>query len=253
METLARLTGFDDHERLSLQTFLNACTVPIIYGSGDQAAVQGTGTLFEHEDRLFLVTAAHVLQGIDLARLALPQNPRNSRALLFGAAAAWWSKNDLVDVAVVEIRDGSLRDELQQGWRVLDGSNVAMDTAGTNSFVVAGYPSVTVKQVGGFLVPSTMTQLFTGRYVGETQGEKVEHDFFLTFGRTAKGADGSIATPMLQGMSGASVWTLHRCEGLWNPESVLKIAGIQISYVHERYVRATGWLPIARIFERILL
>lgn len=94
---------------------------------------------------------------------------------------------------------------MRQEWRVLRGSNVAMDIAGTNSFVVVGYPTITVKHVGGFLVTSAKTQLFTDRYAAETPGERTEHDFFLIFSSSAESAGRTITTPGLEGTSGISV------------------------------------------------
>ena len=76
---MPELPPFDEEVSDVLRAFLASVTIPINYHHGTQDPRQlGTGTLFVIDDRLFLITAAHLFDDlapgipVDPGRLMLP-------------------------------------------------------------------------------------------------------------------------------------------------------------------------------------
>ena len=101
-------------------------TVPLL---ADGPTVLGTGTLFTHEGRHFVVTAAHILKvdhnnpdsdDIDLTGIAVPNG--RSRATIFTLGSFTVHRPappSRVDVAVLELLDADSIAKLKRGWSFL--------------------------------------------------------------------------------------------------------------------------------------
>lgn len=238
---------------VSLEQFLASCTVPLIYQYADRTFVQGTGTFFSFGEKKYLVTAAHVLNDIDPKSLAVPEAPTkaNSQVWTLGSITVCHPKDEDFDVAVIHLRDEKFLERVSCNWHFLRSSNVS--TVPTAEYIVAGYPTATVEKVNGLMMPQKgLLQLFTGPYMGPIEGDCSKFDMFLRYSRQAAGAfGGDIHTPELHGVSGASVWSIGKRSGaIWAPESLLRIAGIQVSFVHSSYVRMKTWDLVLEVLRR---
>lgn len=247
-------TGFTVEEMASIERFLTACTVPLIYQNGDNAGVLATGTFFEHDGRHFLVTAGHIFKGIDPANLGVPAKAGKDVCVWhFGHAQIHHPRNtDEFDVAVVELQDQDFITLARAGWLFLGAANVSCVTQ-ADQYIVAGYPNETVKNVNGVLTPAALMQLYTGPYEGEVQNGRGEFDFFLRYSREAGNTyGGRKPTPDLGGVSGAAVYSVvPKSEAIWAPENILKVVGIEVAFFHSSYVRVKSWALVSHILSVI--
>ena len=249
------VTGFTKSEHRAIERFLTARTVPLCYQSGGRAFVQGTGAFYRSEDDLFLVTAAHVLQGIDASLLGVPDRP-------FGSVSVW-NLNDVTihhpkniedfDVAIVELNNPNFKARVASQWQCVTESEVASPMEESGEFLIAGYPTETVDDRNGTLTPEPMLQLFTKKFEGVVDSPVPEYDLLLKYNRTAKGIFGSERkTPALKGVSGAVVYAAApSTPTVWSPESVFRPVGIQVSMKHDEYVRVKRWPLINRLVQII--
>lgn len=238
----------------SIEKFLGSCTVPLVYQADNRTFVHGTGTFVKFGARRYLVTAAHIFSGIDPACLAVPEAPTNAHIWTLGNITIHHPKEkDEFDVAVVRLEDDDFCDRISKGWRFLEPHNVSATSLASSDYIVAGYPTVTVEKKVGLLVPQALMQLYTGPYDGPVEGGRSNLDIFLRYSRNAEGAYGDTKpTPDLSGISGASVWNIDtKPNGLWAPESILKIVGVQVSFKHSSYLRAKSWALVSEVVCRV--
>jgi Trypsin len=248
-------TGFTESEHRAIERFLTARTVPLCYQSGGRAFVQGTGTFYRNEDELFLVTAAHVLQGIDASLLGVPDRPHGSVSV--------WNLNDVTihhpkniedfDIAVIELNNPNFKARVASEWQCVTESEAALPIDESRDFLISGYPTETVKDQDGTLTPAPMLQLFTKKYVGNIDPPVPEYDLLLKYSRSATDIFGAQRkTPALQGVSGAVVYAASQSTTtVWSPETVFRPVGIQVSMKHDEYVRVKRWSLVSRLLQVI--
>ena len=244
---------FDDAMVASVGEFLRSCTIPLVFEEGDTSFIHGTGCFFQGVESLYLITASHVLSSIDPAKLGVPKNPIEAHSFTFGQVTVNYPTDEKLDVAVVRIEDPDFPNAVAANWRVLDPKNVLLRPAECNRFIVAGYPTQTALKEGDVIRPKPL-QLYTTRYTEQVDGGLGPFDFALAYAREANDVKGrAIATPKVEGVSGAAVWGLASStpEDIWTPESQLKLVGVQSSYVHSKYIRAKSWTLILEVFRRI--
>lgn len=249
------ITGFTKPEHVAIGRYLSSRVVPLTYEGEGQAAVRGTGTFFRYRSKVYLVTAAHVVDGIDAALLGVPDRPNGNVAI--------WNLNDVTvyhprdtdrfDVAVIELLNPNFHARVASSWHVLDETEVVEPTEDDENFVLAGYPAEAVEFRGGGLVPKPMLQLFTKRYDGETDEPVPDYDLLLRFPRSAKAIYGDErSTPHLGGVSGTVVYARREPPpGLWSPDQVLRPVGIQVSMKRGEYIRVKRWMLLWQLLELI--
>lgn len=248
-------TGFTSAELGAIQRFLTSCTVPLIYQTDDGAIVEGTGFFYRHGSAKLLITAAHVFVGHDVNRFGIPERP-GGNAFVWHLGAAMLHhpvKHEQHDVAVVQLHDGDLARAAEAGWFFFGDSNVATEPLGATDYVIAGYPTKTVAERDGQLVPTALTQIYTRTYDGPVDDSRSEFDLLLSYGRQASGLFGGLkSTPELGGISGAAVLAVSRAPSeVWTPDRVLKLAGVEVSCFHSKYIRAKTWALVAHIFRSL--
>lgn len=173
----------------------------------------------------------------------------------FGHATIYHPRNtDDHDVAVIELRDTEFVERARSGWTFLDSGNVAPEDFQPENYLIAGYPDSMVRYNEGALAPSALMQLYTGLYSGDVVSDRGEFDLFLRYGEQAGNTYGfAKETPHLGGASGALVFGLAgRPSGIWSPQAVLKIAGVQVAFVHAKYVRAKKWTLLQHVLQLVL-
>ena len=247
---------FSRKELGAIERFLAACTVPLIYKLDEGAGVHGTGTFFEVDGRAMLITAGHVLKDVDVERIGVPdRGGAVSEISYLGHARVHYTRDtDAYDVGVIELLDETFLRLVRSGWHFLGPSNVAEPGPADQRYVVAGYPRSTVTYEDATLTPSSLTQIYTVPYDEEVEGSRGEFDLFLRYRSKAESISGlPMQTPRLCGVSGASVYALlpKVASQVWAPEKLLKIAGIQVSAVHGKYVRAKTWNLVSHVISLV--
>lgn len=253
---LTEVTGMSLPELATIEKFLVGCTVPLVYQGKERTGVLGTGAFFSVESRTFFITAAHLFPDADPNMMGVPERPgRSVHVWNFGHATIHHPRDtENHDVAVIELKDSEFIERARSGWTFFDAGNVAADDFQTENYLIAGYPDATVQYEDAVLTPSALMQLYTGPFDGEVIGDRGEFDFFLRYGEEAGNTYGfARKTPHLGGASGALVFGLaERPRGIWSPQAVLTIVGLQVGFFHSKYVRAKKWSLLQHVLSIVL-
>ena len=206
----------------------------IVDGRGEPL---GTGALLRLGTRTWLVTAAHLLDGIAAGDLAIPSGPHGGAWTSLGR-----SPRVLVhprgDVALISMTG----DAAMHGWIAIDSDALRARKRRAEHHVIAGYPAAQMRRMGGVLVAKPVV-LFTRR---------IERDTYL-YSRLAERMDGTtIHSPALDGVSGAIVWAV---ESIRNGASgcALVPCGIQVAFRHDAHLRCESIaLPIELLAQAVV-
>jgi len=244
----------------AVNLYILSVTLPLLADvDSEEPKVLGTGTLIRHEDRLFIVTALHVLKedqqdlqspDIDFERVAFPTAPIKGKIHTLGSICVYRPKAaPTLDVVIIEIIDDEVRGVLADGWRAISLDQVAPFPADgpmmANGYLLEG-ASAKDGNIGQKFFNLGTEPL---DHVPEVE-DATEFDRFLLLKREGQLADGAFGEmPSLRGMSGTSVWTLRKIEGLWDPTIALKAVGIQTSAKPGHFVRCLEWSAALGIFR----
>lgn len=223
--------------------------------------VLGTGTLFEHEGRHFIVTAAHILKvdeedpksaDIDLEGIAFPSGRSNATLQTLGSFDIHRpDPTSHIDVVVLELKDQATIATLKAGWRFL-GFDAAGPFPFKACFVLSGFLMEGASWIGervgqNFLMLSTDAL----HYVPEVRFPEPTVDRFFHLEKEGVLLDGSKRTiPRLKGLSGASLWAYTEPAGIWSPETVLKVVAVQNGAKHGEWIRCADWDAVRYIFNQ---
>jgi len=237
-----------------LQQYLFEVIVPIFYDRGDTLVPIGTGTLLEVGDRLFLITAAHVLEGCDGDKLVSPWDRKSGKTASWGTHGYLTPRSsDRLDVAMVELQYPETIADFRKNYRRITLDQIAPPTAGA-THILAGYPEC-MTTVGDMTIDQRPLAYYTEMLSDPPRGWVDFHnpaqDLFFKLEKEARelfsGKD--VEVPKLQGASGCVIWEMSPYDGpLWTPQRALKAVGIQRSQKpHDGWFRATRWLPVAQL------
>jgi hypothetical protein len=223
--------------------------------------VLGTGTLFEHEGRHFIVTAAHILKvdekdptsaDIDLTGIVFPSGRTNATLQTLGTFEIHRpAPPSHIDVVVLELKDRENIATLDSGWRFLSFDAVGSFPFNAR-FVLSGFPlegaSWKDERVGqNFLMLSTDAL----HYAPEVEFPEPTVDRFFHLETEGVLLDGSKrAIPRLRGLSGASLWAYVEPAGIWSPQTALKVVAVQNSAKHGEWIRCADWKVVREIFNQ---
>lgn len=241
-------------QHTALVGYIGASTIPLLSDSGQIPEILGTGTLLTHEDRHFIVTAAHILKtdaddlssaDRDLSSIAYPTGRSAAQLLTLGPITVYRpAPPSRVDVVVLELRDTETVKVIGRNWIFL--TLQATGSLPFNArFVLSGYPLEGTRWDGRDVGQSFLT-LTTDplHYVPEVQYPEPTVDRFFYLQDEGELLDGSTRKiPKLQGLSGASLWayTEPSPSELWTPQKTLRIVGVQSSYSRGKWFRCTDW------------
>lgn len=231
----------------AVERYAATVTVPILHEYAcDKIDQVGTGTLFDYEGRLLLVTARHIFEKIKAEDLVIPS--RNTTALHgIGPYHLFLPDNRDVDLAIVELRDPLSIERARSSWKILGLANAGV-ASNEGWFVLTGYPSIKSRRVGG-LLGSTLLSLHSWRLPDiPVEAEQPVHsdlDLFFRFENEAERLDGEMAAiPHLGGCSGGAIWEYREPDGMkfWTPEQCLHLVGVQSGFKPKAgYFRAKSW------------
>jgi hypothetical protein len=251
------------HNRVhEVEQLAQKVTIPLFDDSTDQLRLLGTGTLFEIEDRKFIVTARHIFfddsTNEDVTariHVSYPKNPIRSDIVSLGQFDRYADvSNEALDVALVELKDSEVIRSLSVHWRFMGLEDICMPSA-DGVFFVAGFPVTNTSWNKGW-VHGKLTTIYSRllSVVPDDAKRPVDTtvDLLFAYDREAEARDGRrTPTPPLEGMSGAAVWQYFPTKRIWTLKPQIALVGVQSAYHPAQYFRAKNWRAVAAIASSI--
>lgn len=236
------------------EQFVARTIFPLIYESSQGTHIQGSGSFYKSGQSIFLITAAHTLIDIDLTSIGIPEAPLSDvRIRSFDDFVIHKPDNTALDVAILQLGEGKFLEEVVPAWTILSEENVnTSDQSEKSEYLIAGYPVANIDLDENRLVPKSLFQLYTSHYSGEVDKGRDEYDLFLRHRREVANENNErINIVSMEGASGSPVWLLQdNDEGIWAPSNQLKLAGIQVAYKANNYIRVKKWSLVEEIIRR---
>ncbi|HWU13233.1 MAG TPA: hypothetical protein VN157_04400 [Caulobacter sp.] len=248
-------------EKTAIEAFALATTLPLVREVSQGIQILGTGTLFKHEDRYFIVTADHIFRTnekdpkspvIDLAEVAVPARPRQASLATLGKIEVWHPKSGLIDVAVVELLEPETIETLKRGWTFLPFSQVGRFDQ-HDRFIISGFLEEKAHLTDEILHQARLDLTTDLLDFDPEVEEPTPYDRFLYLdkeGIKADGARGPILS--LKGMSGGPIWGFSiPSEGFWDPSRALRVVAVQSSELPQKWSRAMDWRAVREVLDLI--
>jgi hypothetical protein len=241
-------------ELAALQHYMLSVSVPLLEDTDLGANPIGTGALFEVYGRRFLVTADHLFEKTDPTKIAVPLGRMAAPIKTLGTfVLAHSDKEKGPDVAIMELQDKGMVDEIAKHWTFLGPQHLGRSAPGYDH-VVLGYPTDLAKAEEN-AIRQTPLALYSTRIDAPPEAELKEAplagwDLFFELQKEGMLQGSEMhEIPPLQGASGGPVFLIGADpEGLWTPEKVLKFVGVQSSALRGKWFRATS----AEVIEAFL-
>jgi hypothetical protein len=233
------------------EEFLRLLTVPVLINRENGPVVLGTGTLFEVETKIFLVTAKHIFDDEDCTKVAIPASPTDRTIAYLNDHKLHLPGDGNVrelDICAIELKHAPLVEYVRTHWTCLTLDDTTTP-ASEGRFIVCGYPvALSSHRAAGrdIDVVTKILAFYTNRIPPPPNADPPVDDgidIFLRHDFINRRIDGQqTPSPRFHGVSGASIWqTLPKSGGFWTPRSTLKVAGIQNANRYGEYLRATSW------------
>lgn len=260
-------------QHILLNNYRLRYTLPLFSEPPDSFVLLGTGTLFEHEGRSFIVTADHIFRTeeddphsplIDMTTVGVPADPRLAGE---GAAPITTLGNHhvyrltppvLIDVIVIELLDPEKIATLKKGWAFLSFSQAEDVAIHDDRFVITGFMGQGLKfdsetnRVGQAMLNLETDYL---HYTPQVADPVPQFDLFFYLQAEVSNVDGTQRNvTTLRGLSGGPIWTLRDdAEGeFWHPSKTMKIIAIQSSELQsqEKWSRGFRWSAVQQILRQ---
>jgi hypothetical protein len=246
----------------ALETFQARVTIPILFDTDTAAQILGSGVLFAHDERHFILTAAHLFDPpfdrSHFERLASPDVRTLAKPTTFGPFEFTMSNRKPFDfdIAVIELNCLEKIARLKNEWRFLALEQIGLPTADP-LLSIGGYPTELVRESRGAMHGPMFVARTTRLNAPPNEAEPPVDERFDIFCEYATEGDvrllaKTMPTPRLQGTSGGSLMQYIPKQGaLWSADSTMRMIGIQSSGSTERnWFRAKSWWAIAEAFEK---
>lgn len=238
----------------AVEQFAAKVTIPVLYDHPKALDQIGTGTLFEIDHRIFLVTAAHLFKDADPSNFSIP-NPLTTKLTTLGPYNIFRAKEENVDIAVLELLQESVIAHAKAGWCVLTLNNTG-HASQDGLFALSGYPGERAKREGERIGGSLLTT-YSNRILEIPEGARPpvhpRLDLFFYYDLEVTKSNGAtIKAPHLGGTSGAPIWEYREPAKtwVWTPEQCLKFVGVQSAFLEGRYFRAKSWAAVLEILRQ---
>lgn len=228
-------------ESIARRKHLDSAVLPIFADGHECSGVEGSGCLFELEGQLFLVTAAHVAQIIEVApeRVGIPDAPGKGACTTVGRGQMAFTKSEETDVGVFRFDETKRIKELREsGFRILGPQDVHAGVPNPRTALSFGWPVAGSSMVGNTLHVAPIAMELAVTSIGP-----------LFIDLEWPNADD---VPQLQGISGSPFWSVVEPGNIWTPESELKLLGIEHTIKKGHYVRGTRWSVVERVVRSLL-
>lgn len=224
------------------------------------AAIHGSGVFYEHDGRLYLLTAAHLYErGTDLTQFAIPLSPTSREIWTLGS----FDRNapiedDQFDVMALEIFSPDVAVKIRAGWGVLESRHAGLCSLAPGlSFILSGYPRALARSTDEWLI-GTPVSIYTAMLpevpANADRPTDPGVDQFYLCDESAETIQGrAVSVPALEGMSGGPVWQLREPgpDEAWAPETLLRLVGLISRYRSGEYARAKSWAVAAQILATL--
>jgi len=217
--------------------------------------------MIEIEDRLFLLTARHVVDKYPAYELFFPLRP-GADLQTFGSVEIFRdTTHPDRDAVVVELTEAGLAAQIRSAgyWKILTIEDVAApkNLARSGTRLLRGYPSELGREIPtGFaqkvLVIETRV-LESDPIPSSVEAPCPDTDMFFALDEKMEDTATKeiVIPPKLQGMSGCGVWLLlPRTETeVWDPWQLLYFIVTQRSVLPKHWIRGVSWRAIADILQ----
>ena len=222
----------------AISAALERVAVPILVLRNGRAEPLASGALYVFGACLLLLTCRHLFdQGASVGDLGLPLGA-SGRILWLRAARPRVLVDPSADLAAVRIGCRLSAGQLRRHWHAAAFDSLGSEQA-ARLYVLAGFPYSQMRRAGAVLHARPAVVF--------ARGELADGQLRLSYGRTARRADGlEIHAPALDGVSGATLWAVVQESG--SVACVLQPAAVQSSFKHDAYVKGE---PIGG-FSRLL-
>jgi len=202
----------------------------------------GTGVFLKIEDKVFILTAAHVIEQFNQCPPLISHNdkfvPVPGESYRSKKPPSGTHAHDPIDASVLRI-DGPIAERLRHRCLTLDDMYISNE-AKIEAYTVVGFPirEVEINEREYIHHPESLT-LFSCRE-GEYKKLGTDRGVHILFdpGKKLISREGTADPPNMRGMSGGGVWIVPRAMGL---EESHRLAGIFIEHRRaERLMVATN-------------
>lgn len=245
----------------AMEGFQQAITLPLLLDLDIEARLLGSGVLFTHGGRHFILTAAHLFDPpfgeAHLTRLSSPDVRTLAPPTTLGRFTLTISDRTPYDydTAVIELFDESKIGRLRQHWRFLTIDQIAFPTSDI-LFSLGGFPGQLVrKSKGANHGPMVVVRARRLKKIPQGADDVNENiDIFCEYAKEGeiRTLNKEMPTPKLQGTSGGSLLQfVPEQRKLWSAEKTMKLVGIQSSGADTRsWFRVKNWHAVLNAFEK---
>ncbi|MBR1132492.1 trypsin-like peptidase domain-containing protein [Bradyrhizobium iriomotense] len=247
-----------DQGRKAIDMFLAAVTYPVVWTNGDRLETLGSGVLFRHGDRHFLLTARHLFDDydkkthtefpydglvgpIDLATIEPRKLGRKFVHITHGNRATSG------DIIAIELLDDAFVRKLKLTWQFIDIEHFDLPDRDSLYFV-AGFPKIRERKTGEMIGASFMS-LTTQRLSTAPTGVKkydARYDVILDYDKTAADSyngNKPVDAPFVGGVSGGPVFRVaSKAPKIWTPKTGIAFMGLQVSST-----KTNAWLRVKNV------
>ena len=170
-----KIPDLDKAKLEALEEFVISCTVPFAGRKEDNRDVVGTGTLFQAAGSHFIITANHFAKHVrDGREMMIPASREGGLSLTLGHETVYGVTDDEtdLDLAIIQLEDDELIQELRDGWNFVGPENVASIDDESEFFYLAGYPRTFAAQRDADLDTGLAT-IIASRYSGDVSNFEI--------------------------------------------------------------------------------
>lgn len=252
----------------AIMAYVEKSIIPIIcdHTEGERriAGTCGTGSLFEFDDKYFLVTASHLFDAVNEVKewIGIPVAQKNSdiytlnNCVLSRPDTA--EEREKYDIAILCL-DNSVARKLKRNYNFLTYANV--DRMRSNEwFYVSGFPFTFSKLFAATNQVVGIPFRFMSHHKSPSEEDLQWYDpavhILVEYSDTYYESGINpipIASPSnLDGISGCSIWNYEDDpKGIWAPQNCLKVVGIQTRVRRGSYIKGTKWGYVINAFASV--
>jgi hypothetical protein len=254
-EAMSTDREIQDQARRAIDMFLASVTYPVIWSNGDRIATLGSGVLFQHEERHFLLTARHLFDEydkrthtrfpyeglvgpVDFAKVA----PTELGQIFVHSTNG--TEAEFLDIVAIELLEGSFVRAIKRFWQFIKVESFALPDLDSPYFV-AGFPKVRERQIGENIGASFMSLVTQRLPTVPVEVKKYDARYDLILDYDNKAADfyrgnKPIESPFVGGVSGVPIFRVaDKAPEVWAPKSGICFMGLQASSI-----KTNQWLRI---------